>query len=129
MNTKTPYDEFPLCEVCGGDPDNESDNGCVCPSCMVCGVTGDPDCYEVHDLNYNRAQVNRFRERLTTMNAESEQLQIKLASVNLETARLRVALQHLIDNAWVLTDTDGDKYSVCEIDVAITALAQPREGR
>lgn len=38
------YPEFP-CEVCGLDPLQ-----CECPECAVCGVIGDPDCYDYHGL-------------------------------------------------------------------------------
>jgi hypothetical protein len=50
-----------------------------------------------------------------------------LAARDAEIERLRAALQYTVDNAWVLTDTDGDKYSVCEIDVALAAIAQTKE--
>lgn len=74
MGNRTPYDEFPLCEVCGGNPDSESDNGCVCPSCTVCGVTGDPDCYDNHGLPHNEAQVRRFHDQLVAIEAEVKRL-------------------------------------------------------
>jgi hypothetical protein len=38
-----PMDEFPVCEVCGKDP-----NDCTCEICPVCGVQGDINCYGTH---------------------------------------------------------------------------------
>jgi len=56
-----------------------------------------------------------------------ELLEKELTARDAEIERLRLALQQTIDNAWILTDTDGDKYSVCEIDIARAALAQTKE--
>ena len=33
------------CQVCGQHVDD-----CTCPICPVCGIQGDPDCYENHGL-------------------------------------------------------------------------------
>lgn len=37
-------DEFPGCDICGGDPGSS----CQCPECPVCGIAGNPACVGVH---------------------------------------------------------------------------------
>lgn len=45
------YDAF--CEICG----NEA-GSCICPECPVCGVTGDPRCYQEHGLKRTQEQIS-----------------------------------------------------------------------
>ena len=46
------------CEVCAGNPelDNDTEGGCICPECPVCGDYGNPDCYEQGHLMISEAQ-------------------------------------------------------------------------
>lgn len=41
--SNNPMDMAPVCEVCGKDP-----NECQCPLCPVCGIVGDPACFDRH---------------------------------------------------------------------------------
>lgn len=51
-----PPDPPDFCEVCFGNPGNES---CICPECFVCFVVGDLRCYEEHCLTMSPLQIAR----------------------------------------------------------------------
>lgn len=66
--------EDPPCDVCGMDC-----YSCVCPECHICGVSGDPLCYEYHGLVRSQAQIDGMaaleeqeRQRAEADRAEAE---------------------------------------------------------
>lgn len=61
----------PPCEVCGGDPEGDVDNGCICPECE-CGETGNPDCYERHRLVRTPEQIEGRAEMERAIAADAE---------------------------------------------------------
>ena len=35
----------PPCECCGKDPEGEGKSSCICTECPLCGMVGNPECY------------------------------------------------------------------------------------
>lgn len=49
--------ETPPCDVCGNTLETSA-GGCICQECHICGVAGDPLCYEYHGLIRTQAQID-----------------------------------------------------------------------
>lgn len=63
------------CEVCGQDIDN-----CICPVCPMCGVYGDPHCYQEVDLGicgglFGKLTVAQMKGREEMLRRQAEEIE------------------------------------------------------
>lgn len=55
-----------VCDICGQEA-----GACVCPDCPKCNAQGDPNCYAVHGMTLNKAQlVERQKIRVAKLQAD-----------------------------------------------------------